>query len=256
MTLKNISCCVTLAFGLAAAACSANATDYLGYQGTNFNRTSGFTAFLGVPTLPTGVNPGSNLSAYIVLPVTSKYSGTVNYSAASKGFTYSLAATRGYVLSNANSSIIFTATLSKGIPVSWLIYAWGDTTSSANEVWVSDNGVDAVYQGNPILTESGATSLDLDSIGYSYGPSFPTCDDTANSFNCMVQTNRVANSVANEPGVWFIKNPAGPVVSSFKSFMVLSAAPEPAAWSLMMLGLGGVGAALRRRRTAIERLQA
>ena len=250
MTLKKISCCFSLALSLAAAASAANATDYLGYQAANFNLARGSTAFLGVPYLPADVNAGYNLSAYIVLPVAAKYSGTVSYSAASKGFTYSLEATGGYVLSNANSSITFTATLSKGLPVSWLIYASGDTPSSADEVWVSDNGVDAVYQGNPILTESGFTSLDLDSLGISYAPFFSGCYDTPGGANCTTPSYRFTNSVANQPGVWFAKNPAAPVLTSFRSLMVLSAAPDPAAWSLMLLGLGGVGAALRRRRLA------
>jgi hypothetical protein len=38
------------------------------------------------------------------------------------------------------------------------------------------------------------------------------------------------------------------LVADFKAPNSASAAPEPAAWALMILGLGGAGGALRRRR--------
>jgi hypothetical protein len=60
---------------------------------------------------------------------------------------------------------------------------------------------------------------------------------------------------APAPGQWQLNgdNPVYPPSISSLSFQVLgSAAPEPAAWALMMVGVGGMGAALRtRRRKAI-----
>jgi hypothetical protein len=42
----------------------------------------------------------------------------------------------------------------------------------------------------------------------------------------------------------------GPILRSV-TVDVLSAAPEPASWALMLMGFGGLGGALRRRRTAL-----
>ena len=49
---------------------------------------------------------------------------------------------------------------------------------------------------------------------------------------------------ASAPGQWWIVG----TQSGEAGTLTISAAPEPAAWSLMILGVGGVGAALRTRR--------
>ena len=87
---------------------------------------------------------------------------------------------------------------------------------------------------------------------------------TGNLVSLFEFTNQTYNGVANEattPGVWHtLADPTKAAAAPPESFRMLQMSlpapgvggvPEPAAWSLMLLGVGGLGVRLRQKRRAV-----
>jgi hypothetical protein len=82
----------------------------------------------------------------------------------------------------------------------------------------------------------GTTTLD----GLTNAVAFMPPDNTAIAFDSL--TSNFTITALGAPGT---------LEEAVISYQLFSAAvPEPAAWALMVVGLGGLGAALRRRRAA------
>lgn len=106
--------------------------------------------------------------------------------------------------------------------------------------WADNIVRSIIVNGTKIFTGLGSTqSEDFRNPGIS-----KTFTDTVwkNGDNTIV--------VELENGTGLSGNPTG-----FKFASTLSAVPEPGTWMLMILGLGAVGFAMRRRQTASVRLQ-
>ena len=217
-------------------------TTVFAYQGTQYNAVMTDKS----PHFP-AVSPGS-IFGTIALPVASDYTGS--FMASNLGGSTPLAKTRdiygdllisgavtpttdafvmssgeGFDLTDQNSSYFISMEFAKGAVTGWIFDAWN---SSGQYI----------------------------SSFYNLG--------TGNIKSFLELTDQTYNGVPNEattPGVWHtLADPTKAAAAPPESFRMLQMSlpapyvggvPEPAAWSLMLLGVGGLGVRLRQKRRAV-----
>ncbi len=96
------------------------------------------------------------------------------------------------------------------------------------------------FLGNLDLTSSGPISSSVISVAGTTLTEASVDEFGSTTFNITPGT-KYELAVTGAPGVEFVAN---------VSTASVSAAPEPAAWTLMMLGIGAIGVAMRRSRRA------
>lgn len=112
---------------------------------------------------------------------------------------------------------------------------------SWSATWWADNIVRAIIvNGTQIFTGVGSSqSQDFQQPGVSQVFTNPVWKNGANTVSFVIENGAGASG-----------NPTGLQLAS-----VLTAVPEPGTWMLMILGLGAVGFAMRRRQNTSVRLQ-
>jgi hypothetical protein len=109
--------------------------------------------------------------------------------------------------------------------------AWAIAVPETNE----GNGDDADFaSGNPSV--SGATLVDL--TGLTVASNIATWNTTQTGRQFFFAARQDAND--NQDLFWL------------RSVTVAAAVPEPATWGIMILGFGGIGAMMRRRRALVS----
>ena len=108
----------------------------------------------------------------------------------------------------------------------------------------ADINIDSQAQASHKGT-SYVVTLDLYSGAPGAGTLLDSNSATAASFSDILSPGNYYLEVSQ------IKAPTGNTKVSVSGSISPSAVPEPAAWSLMLMGVGGLGAALRRRRQMV-----
>ena len=137
-----------------------------------------------------------------------------------------------------------------------------------------DNFIFGGYDNNQTLTINLGQSYNLTSVGATFSPGDRpvtgpfSVQTSSDGINFSAYGSAVSNPGAGSQSLisgavtaQYVQYSFGPASQQYGSFggsrvvevfANTSAAPEPAAWALMMVGVGGMGAALRtRRRKAI-----
>ena len=121
------------------------------------------------------------------------------------------------------------ATLTFTVPVSYLSFLWG-SPDLYNVLTVNSTGSSQVYTAA--------------------GLGFPVTNGDQ-SFSQYVQFSALAGAVITS--VTFTNTPTTDAFET-ANFSIMPAVPEPATWAMMLIGFGGMGLTMRRRRNSQQAL--
>ena len=122
------------------------------------------------------------------------------------------------------------ATLTFLSPTNYLNFLWGSPDS---------------YNLLTVNTSAGTQTFTTQSLGF-------LSNNGNQSYSQYVQFQGIGNTTINS--ISFTNSPMVDAFESANFAVAVTAVPEPAAWAMMIVGLGGIGFALRRRAKARVRV--
>jgi hypothetical protein len=125
--------------------------------------------------------------------------------------------------------------------LSWIDGADDASQGTSEGVWIFTGGPEAG------LNFFNASTGPVNGAYTNWTPGEPNNAGGAENF---IELNWASATGWNDAGVSTPQTRANGFVVEFNDGHVSSGAPEPAAWALMLLGFGGMGVAMRRRRLA------